>query len=133
MNEELNTYDYSYEKGHKTPMDSFGILAMIDILTEFIEKEPSMFAPLFYAEKTEERRNENGDLLYVDTTWKEHTPDSFFMTSNMGEGGIQGLTPSAFKATQLKYALEMIHRQNIEKGEAKKKSELQTEETLNSL
>ena len=133
MNEEINSYEYSYERDHQTSINSFAILGMIDLLQEVIESQPTMFAPMMYAEKTEEVKNDNGDVLYVNTTWKEHTSDSFFQTANTNDGGIPGLTPLSFKANQMMYALQMVHRQNIEKGEAKRIEELAKEEALNAL
>jgi len=133
MKEEINSYDYGYEKDQVVMLNAIGLLAMIDLLNEVVATQPRLFSPLMYAEKTEEIKDDKGNVIAVNTDWKEHNPNSFFMSAVQENGAVPGLTPIAFKCEQMRFALESIHKQNIEKGIAKKITELEEKNALSNI
>ena len=131
--QEINPYEYGYTQEQESLVNSIGILALIDLLTEVIETQPKVFASLVYADKTEEVRDDNGKLIMVNSEWKEHTPDSFFLSAAQANGGQPGMTALAMKCEQMKYALQSVHMKNIENGVAKKTTDLEKEDALSKL
>tara|TARA_R110000782_G_scaffold201763_1_gene290382 strand:+ start:221 stop:634 length:414 start_codon:yes stop_codon:yes gene_type:complete len=131
--EQVNPYEYGYSKDQVVMLNGQGLMAMMDLLNEVVETQPRVFAPLTYAESTEEVRAENGDVLMVKTNWKEHTPQSFFLTAAQDNGGVPGMTALGLKATQMLHALTSIHEDNINRNVAKKYEDLKEEDALSKL
>lgn len=133
MKEEINTYEYGYTQSQEVMLNAIGFLAMIDLLNEVMASQPHVFTPLVYADKTEEVKDEQGNLVLINSTWKEHNANSFHLSAVQEGGAIPGMTPLAFKCSQIVHALETIHRQNIEKGIATKITDLQEQDVLSKL
>jgi hypothetical protein len=130
---EINTYEYGYNSDQEIQLNAIAVLAMIDLLSEVIETQPRIFASLVYAGNTDEVRDKDGNLVMVNTEWKEHTADSFFMTAVQESGAQPGMTQLALKCEQMRYALQSVHRKNIEQGVARKITELNKEDVLSNL
>lgn len=130
---EINSYEYGYTPEQEIQINAIAVLAMIDLLNEVVETQPRIFASMVYADKTEEVRDKDGNLIMVNTEWKEHTADSFFMTAVQESGAQPGMTQLALKCEQMKFALQSQHLKNIEAGIARKITDLQKEDVLSNI
>ena len=130
---EINTYEYGYTQDQEISINAIAVLAMIDLLAEVTATQPNMFASLVYADKVDEVKDKDGNLIMVNTEWKEHTPDSFFMTAVQESGAQPGMTQLALKCEQMRFALSSVHMKNIKEGIAKKVTDLNKEDALSKL
>lgn len=108
-----NIYNAGQSFGH---IEGNAMLMIIEFLAEVVEKETSYFASLSYATRSNEIKGKDGKVVKVDSEWKEHTSESFMMTSADKNGAQLGLSSIGVKSSQILNALLAIHAQNIEKG-----------------
>jgi hypothetical protein len=116
QNEEIDYFGNIYQAGQEIALEGNAILMIAEFLTEVVAKETNLFAPFTYAIKAYEVKGKDGEVVKVDSEYKDHTKDSFMMSAVSENGGQLGLTPTGLKATQILNALLAKHAQNIEKG-----------------
>lgn len=132
MTEQVNPYEYAYDKDQIIPINANALINFMVFLEEVIEREPKMGALLVYPEKVDKITDKEGKLIKTDIEWKEHTQDSFFFTAADDNGGVPMMTSTALKANQFLYALTQIHQDNINKKIAKKRTEVNEDRVFES-
>jgi len=131
--EQMNPYDYAYEKDQVWMIDATACLMMIDFMNEVIESQPNIGALLVYPKTTEEIKDKEGKVVGVNIEWADHNANSFFTTASQENGSVPFMTALAYKAEQIKQSLGLIHAQNIQKGVAKKLTELKQQDGLSNI
>jgi hypothetical protein len=117
QNEEIDYMSNVYNAGQPFgDIDGNVMLMIMEFLAEVVEKETQYFASLNYATRANEIKDKEGKVIKVDSEWKEHTSESFLMTSADKNGAQLGLTSIGVKSSQILNALLAKHAQNIEKG-----------------
>lgn len=119
----VNPYEYVYDNDQVIAINANALLSFMSFCDMVIQREPNMGALLVYPKKTEEVKDDKGNLVKVNIDWEEHNPNSFFFTASDEDGGVPIMTDVALRANQLLYGLTKIHEENINKGVAKKNEE----------
>lgn len=131
--EQINPYDYTYEKDQVWMIDATACLMMIDFMNEVVASQPNMGALLVYPKKTDIVTDKDGKVIDVNVEWEEHNANSFFLSASKENGAVPFMTSLAYKAEQIKHALGLIHADNIKKNIAKKITELQEKDALSNI
>lgn len=119
----VNPYEYVYDNDQVIAINANALLSFMSFCEMVIQREPNIGALLVYPKRTEEVKDDKGNLVKVNIDWAEHTPNSFFLTASEESGGVPILTDLALRGNQLLYGLTKIHEENINKGIAKKNEE----------
>lgn len=126
--EQVNPYDYTYDKDQVISLNAGALLSFMSFLEEVIDSQPKVAALKSWPKQVTEIRDDNKKLLKVDIDWEDHNPDSFFFTAADNNGGVNICTHLDMKAQQLLFALTQIHQDNINKKIAKKIEDREAED-----
>lgn len=132
MKEEIDYFGHVYEDGQKVEIEGNIVLLIANFLTEVIQKETNYFAGFSFASESHEVKDDKGNLVRVDSEWKDHTKESFLLTAASKNGAHLGLTSTGVKASQILSGLLHMHKNNINNNIAKKQEELDTNEAFKS-
>src|SRR5690349_17288031 len=99
--QEIDYFGHVYDLGQQVDFDGNVLLMIAKFMTEVIQKETQLFASFVYAEKSDEIKDDDGNLIRVVPHLKEHTKTSFMLTASGDYGAQLGLTSTGVKASQI--------------------------------
>lgn len=132
MKEEIDYFGHVYENGQSVEIEGNVLMLIAQFLTEVIQKETDYFAGFSYASEAHEVKDSEGNLMRVDSEWKDHTKESFLLTAANTNGAKLGLTSTGVKASQILSGILHLHKNNIKNNIAKKQEELNTDAAFKS-
>ena len=125
--EEINLFDYEYPANHMTEIPSNNLLNIMYFCKKVLESQPTMGVTYAYPDNVKITKNKEGGLTKVDWDWipyKQEDISAFFASM---ENVVPMATEVSVLSEQVHYAYANIHKQNIEKGIAKKRADLTNE------
>lgn len=124
----LNILQYQYPDNFTVEVPGNVILNIINFCREIIQNEPSIGVPYSYPDNVLLKRKPDGGLSEVELDWTDYGEldgDAFFKSM---ENAVRFMTPISVTANQMEHAFYRVFEKDVELGNAKKITELTTEE-----
>ncbi len=128
LEHKLDILQYEYPSNFTVEVPGNVILNIINFCREIIQNEPNIGIPYSYPDNVILKKNPDGGLSEVSLDWKpygENDGDAFFKSM---ENAVRFMTPIAVTANQMEHAFYRVFEEDVEKGNAKKITELNTQE-----
>jgi|GEM_PF-5183238 len=124
----LDIYQYQYPDAFMVEIPGNVLLNIIDFCREVSLNEPNIGVPYCFPDNVMLKRKTDGGLAEVTVDWVkygENDGDAFFKSM---ENAVRFMTPLAVTANQMEHAFYRVFEEDVEKGNAKKITELNTQE-----
>lgn len=116
--ENTNPYEHQYKPNDLVEIPGNALLNTMYFLEEVIASQPKLFSPYSYAKDVKVLRDKEGNINSIKTEWEAFPNIQTFLQTI--EEPIPGATKLTIMAEQLFFAFNNLHKENIDKGLAKK-------------
>lgn len=126
--EKLDIYQYQYADNFMVEIPGNVLLNIIDFCREVSLNEPNIGVPYCFPDNVLLKRKPDGGLSEVEVDWVkygENDADAFFKSM---QNAVRFMTPLAVSANQMEHAFYRVFEDDVEKGNAKKITDLNTQE-----
>jgi hypothetical protein len=117
-NTQINPFDFGYNNDQVVMIPANNLLSLMYFATKVKEKQPEIGVLYEYPDTVENKRDEQGNLIESNVTWKEYAAEEanvFFANVNRP---IRISTELSVLADQVLFSLGAIHEKNINAGVA---------------
>lgn len=113
---QINPFDYGYKDDQVVMIPANDLLSLMYFATKVKEKQPELGVLYEYPDTVENKRDEQGNLVESNVTWKEYEAkeaNAFFANVNRP---IRIATELSVLADQVLFSLGAVHEKNINAG-----------------
>lgn len=113
---QINPFDYGYKDDQVVMIPANDLLSLMFFATKVKEKQPELGVLYEYPDTVENKRDEQGNLVESNVTWKEYEAkeaNAFFANVNRP---IRIATELSVLADQVLFSLGAVHEKNINSG-----------------
>ena len=128
MQEQENPFDYQYNPNQLVEIPGNVLLNVMIFCEKVLKTQPVEGIPYVYPTNMEEVRDEVGNLMKVNIDWLDYKQGDLSAFFNSTDKPIPFATEVSIISQQVLHAFSMLHKDNIEKGLAKKVETLTKEE-----
>lgn len=128
LENKLDIYQYQYPDSFMVEVPGNVLLNIIDFCRNVSLNEPNIGIPYSYPDNVLLKRKSDGGLDEVQVDWTPYgvlDGDAFFKSM---QNAVRFMTPLAVTANQMEHAFYRVFEDSVEKGHAKKITELNTQE-----